>query len=100
MAKPSKPESKREQRLFSFNAPGATTVLLAGNFTHWLKAPISLQKAPDGIWRTTVSLGPGEHHYRFLVDGEWGDDPECRLRVPNPFGTSNAIMRVAPPAGA
>lgn len=95
MAKASKPESKRVQQLFSFNAPGASNVLLVGDFTHWQKAPISLRKTPDGIWRMTVSLPPGEYHYRFLVDGEWRDDPECRLRVPNPFGTSNAVVRVA-----
>jgi len=26
---------------------------------------------------TTVELKPGTHHYRFLVDGEWRDDPNA-----------------------
>ena len=49
----------------------------------------------DGVWRTTVELGPGIHHYRFLVDGEWRDDPECVLREPNPFGSENMMRQVA-----
>jgi 1,4-alpha-glucan branching enzyme len=100
MASASKTRSKRIQQLFSFNAPAASSVLLVGDFTHWQKGPITLRKTPDGIWRTTVSLPPGEYHYRFLVDGEWRDDPECNLRVPNPFGASNAVVRVAAPGRA
>jgi hypothetical protein len=40
-------------------------------------------------------LPPGAHHYRFLVDGEWRDDPECALRTPNPFGGENMTRQVA-----
>jgi 1,4-alpha-glucan branching enzyme len=97
MASASKARSKRVQQLFSFKAPGASSVLLVEDFTHWQKAPIGLRKTPDGIWRTTVSLPPGEYHYRFLVDGEWRDDPECSLQVPNPFGTHDAVARVTEP---
>jgi 1,4-alpha-glucan branching enzyme len=80
---------------FSFTAPAATSVQLVGGFTHWEQKPISMQRAADGIWRTTVALTPGTHQYRFLVDGEWQDDPECRLRVSNPFGSEDAIREVA-----
>ena len=80
---------------FSLTAPGALTVTLVGDFTHWQKNPISLRKEAEGIWRVTVPLEPGEHHYRFLVDGEWRDDPECAVRVPNPFGSQNAVVKVA-----
>ena len=40
-------------------------------------------------------LKPGTYRYRFLVDGEWRDDPECELRVANPFGTQDALLLVA-----
>jgi 1,4-alpha-glucan branching enzyme len=79
---------------FSFKAPGAACVALVGDFTQWQKRPVNLQKEPDGIWRVTVPLEPGEHHYRFLVDGEWRDDPECAVRVPNPFGSHDAVVNV------
>ncbi len=32
---------------------------------------------------------------RFLVDNEWRDDPECTLRVPNPYGSENAVRKVS-----
>jgi 1,4-alpha-glucan branching enzyme len=80
---------------FSFLAPEATSVQLVGDFTQWQEHPVSLQKGADGVWRTAVNLPPGAHHYRFLVDGEWRDDPECTLRTPNPFGGENMTRQVA-----
>ena len=68
--------------------------LLVGDFTHWQRQALTLRKQADGIWRATVPLAPGEHHYRFVVDGEWRDDPECALRVPNAFGSENSIVQV------
>ena len=86
---------KTVSQTFSLTAPGALSVALVGDFTHWRRNPISLHKEAGGIWRVTVPLEPGEHHYRFLVDGEWRDDPECAVRVPNPFGSQNGVLKVA-----
>lgn len=79
---------------FAFKAPDAMSVQLVGDFTHWEKSPISLKKEAGGVWTTAVGLAPGTYHYRFLVDGQWRDDPECTLRVPNPFGGSNSVRKV------
>jgi 1,4-alpha-glucan branching enzyme len=84
-----------KNQTFSFTAPMAMRVQLAGDFTHWQQRPIAMHKGQDGIWRTTVELSPGKHHYRFLVDGQWQDDPECTLRVPNPYGSEDAVRQVA-----
>jgi 1,4-alpha-glucan branching enzyme len=91
MAKSAK--SKAVQR-FTIRAPAATSVHVVGDFTHWQKAPISLKKGDSGVWSGSVSLPPGTYHYRFLVDGEWRDDPECTLRVDNPYGGQNAVRQV------
>lgn len=80
---------------FSFRAPEAISVQLVGDFTHWQEKPISLKKDHSGVWHANVQLTPGEHHYRFLVDGEWRDDPECSSRVPNPFGGQDMARKVA-----
>ena len=88
--------TNQQKREFSFKAPEAREVLLAGDFTHWLANPIRLQRQPDGVWRATASLAPGSYHYRFYVDGEWRDDPECKLRVRNPFGTENDVLQIRP----
>ena len=80
---------------FSFSAADATSVQLVGDFTQWQERPVNLQKGADGVWRTTVQLPVGTHHYRFLVDGEWRDDPACTLREPNPYGSENMMRPVA-----
>ncbi|HEV8693021.1 MAG TPA: isoamylase early set domain-containing protein [Lysobacter sp.] len=84
------------EQTFAFKAHAASSVLLVGDFTHWQRSPVSLRKHSDGIWRVAVSLPPGEHRYRFLVDGEWRDDPECKLQVPNPFGSQDSVVQVSP----
>lgn len=97
MAKKKTEKTELVEQQFSFRAPGALSVLLVGDFTHWQENPIPLKKQPDGVWRTTVPLAPGTYHYRFIVDGEWRDDPECTLRVPNPFGQENSVRIVKKP---
>jgi 1,4-alpha-glucan branching enzyme len=79
---------------FSFRAPEAVSVQLVGDFTQWQERPISLKKENGGVWQTSIELAPGTHHYRFLVDGEWRDDPDCSLRVPNGFGSQNMARKV------
>ncbi len=80
---------------FRFTAPGAATVLLVGDFTQWQTRPIPLKKGAGGLWSTTVELTPGKHVYRFIVDGEWQDDPECTIHVPNPYGGKDMVRTVA-----
>ncbi len=84
---------KRAQN-FAFTAPGAMSVQLVGDFTQWQQNAINMQKDPDGVWRISVELKPGTYHYRFLVDGQWRDDPECAVYVPNPYGSQDAVRRV------
>ena len=86
-------ELKRTE--FHLEAPFAESVQLAADFTDWEKFPLDLIKSEDGVWYTSVPLPPGHYSYRFIVDGVWCDDPRPILRVPNPFGTANAIMNVA-----
>ena len=88
-------ESMMTRQTFTFRAPGAMSVLLAGDFTRWQEAAIQMKKQTGGLWKTTVELRPGTHHYRFLVDGQWRDDPECTVRVPNPYGGENSVREVA-----
>lgn len=80
---------------FSVVAPDAKVVSLAGNFTNWDQAPVELKKEKTGRWSKTVALEPGQYEYRLLVDGQWQDDPQCDLHVPNPFGTHNCVRMVA-----
>ena len=94
MARKTNNDKHKKTQAFSITAPTALNVQLVGDFSHWQENPVNLHKEPDGVWRTTVKLEPGEHHYRFLVDGQWRDDPTAKQTVPNPFGGIDALLRV------
>lgn len=79
---------------FKLAAPQAKTVLVTGSFCDWQTHSQLLKRDKAGIWKTSVSLLPGVYEYRFVVDGQWQDDPLCHERVPNAFGTENCILRV------
>ena len=80
---------------FYLEAPFAKSVQLAADFTKWEKNPLDLMKSKDGTWMLVLPLPPGNHPYRFLVDGQWRNDPQAIQSIPNPFGTENSIKVVA-----
>jgi 1,4-alpha-glucan branching enzyme len=82
-------------QIFRFHAPNAGKVLLAGDFTDWQNQAMPMKKEKDGVWTATVGLSPGPHQYLFIVDGQWCDDPECPVRIPNSFGGQNMVRQVA-----
>lgn len=86
----------KKKETFQLIEPDATEVFLVGDFTDWEEDPIMLKRQNDGLWKTTVELEPGQHEYRFLVDGEWRNDSRCPLRKANPFGGENCVRNVAP----
>ena len=88
-------ELNPRKETFRFTSADALSVLLVGDFTHWQAKPIPMRKGADGVWIATVELGPGTHTYRFIVDGEWRDDPDCAIHVPNPYGSEDMVRRVA-----
>ncbi len=84
-----------KKQTFRIAAPHAERVLLAGDFTKWERSAVPMQKGKDGIWTANLELTPGPHNYRFIIDGQWSDDPECTTRVPNPYGTQDMVRQVA-----
>jgi 1,4-alpha-glucan branching enzyme len=68
------PAKARKTHTFRFAAPSAMSVLLVGDFTHWQRGGIPMRKDRNGEWR---------------------DDPECKVRVPNPYGTHDMIREAA-----
>ena len=79
---------------FSVNAPRAERVVVTGTFTDWSRDGVALRKASNGQWGTVLSLPPGVHQYRLIIDGEWCDDPMAKKQVPNAFGGSNCVLEV------
>jgi len=85
---------KKSKTTFEIQAPDAQSVYLAGEFTGWEADAIKLKKGRNGSWKTTVPLPAGCHQYRFMVDGEWRDDPAATERIVNAFGTTNCVRAV------
>ena len=84
-----------KRQIFRITAPDAEKVLLVGDFTDWQQRPIPMEKGKDGIWTATVKLPPGTYNYLFIVDGKWCEDPDCSVRLPNPYGGYNMVCQVA-----
>jgi chromosome partitioning protein len=79
---------------FRCDAPDASAVQVAGEFNDW--NPIAGQMEPDaesGIWVLSVRLEPGRYRYRFIVDGEWVEDPDA-LHEESHEGYRNSIVEV------
>ena len=77
---------------FTFDHPSAGSVSLAGDFNSWNMNAEPLTQGEDGVWRVVVDLGPGEHAYKFVVNGtEWIADPE-NPTVVGDFGNSGITI--------
>ncbi|MCE9562639.1 MAG: glycogen-binding domain-containing protein [Planctomycetes bacterium] len=83
-----------DQHTMTLKDSDAKLVTITGSFCHWAPEGHPLRHDGHGTWKTTLSLQPGRYEYRFIVDGEWRDDPDCAERVPNPFGTDNSVFEV------
>ena len=79
---------------FKFYAPQAKRVSLAGSFNKWDTKALSAKKDSKGNWMVKVNLRPGRHEYKFLVDGNWANDPRCNSCVTNSFGTQNCVVEI------
>ena len=87
-------KSSKQKVSFAILDPEAQSVALVGDFTEWEADAVQLKKQKNGQWKATVPLAPGSYEYRFLVDGQWRDDPQCQERLPNSFGSQNCVRVV------
>jgi len=79
---------------FKFHAPRGTEVYVAGTFNNWNPAAVKLVGNSKGTYTATVLLPLGRYEYKFIVNGEWRNSPDCNELVPNAFGTTNSVLTV------
>jgi 1,4-alpha-glucan branching enzyme len=94
---PKKKSGKKPQRkrmTFKLVAPEAREVILLGDFNDWDKKKHFMKRDQNGIWSKIVMLAPGRYEYKFLLDGDWHNDPSNDQTVPNTFGTLNSVLIV------
>ncbi|MFZ2641773.1 MAG: glycogen-binding domain-containing protein [Verrucomicrobiia bacterium] len=87
------PVATRKAQL-SFDAPLAKAVNVAGDFNAWEMTTFAMRRT-DGVWKITLDLRPGTYQYKFLVDGEWVNDPNNVRTTPNQFGSLNNVLEVS-----
>lgn len=56
----------------------AKDVMVAGSFNSWSPHADKMERRGN-VWTTTVDVEPGEHAYKFIVDGNWITDPANKL---------------------
>ena len=84
---------------FALDAPGATSVAVAGDFDGWTGSHTLDDLDGDGIWTARVPIRPGVHAYMFLVDeSTWMTDPRAQRYSEDGFGNRNAVLAVATPS--
>jgi 1,4-alpha-glucan branching enzyme len=92
---PKKTAPKTQRAAFSVHAEIGSKVFLAGSFNNWdPTAKEMADKKGDGTFTATVALPPGDHQYKFVIDGTWCADPECSEWVQNEHGTLNSVKHV------
>ncbi len=92
-----KPVGKKKEKLvektvgFTFNAPDAKKVFLAGEFNHWDTQSLPMKKDKKGVWKMKIKLPPRRYEYKFFADNVWVESLPGAEFSSNPFGSQNFI---------
>ncbi|MBI5835932.1 MAG: glycogen-binding domain-containing protein [Candidatus Eisenbacteria bacterium] len=73
------------------------SVTLAGDFNNWSPNDAATAcRLQDGVWTAVITLQPGKHTYKFVLDGgaKWKEDPSNSEKVDDGFGGSNSVVNV------
>ena len=80
---------------FSVLYPKATNVCIAGDFNNWQPENTHLsQNGQTGRWTTSIEITGGTYKYRYVVDGQWQQDPYNNHVEQNPFGEMNSVLEM------
>ena len=76
----------------------AKAVFVAGDFNGWSTSATPMAKGADGAFAATVDLPVGVHHYKFVADGAWTNDPaaDAALDAADGLGGKNSGVDVKP----
>lgn len=93
---------------FTFDAPSAESVHLAGDFNNWVKpgttvptgetrnVPIPMQRSgKKGRWKVIWKLSPGRHLYKYIINRTtWRPDPQNPDKESDPYGGYNSVAHI------
>jgi hypothetical protein len=85
-------EGGRQKVRFQFKPSGAAKqVQVAGSFNDWGRDALRDDDG-DGTWEAVLDLPPGRHTYKFVVDGQWLQDPDNPQGEPDGHGGKNSVI--------
>ncbi|MBI5443618.1 MAG: AAA family ATPase [Deltaproteobacteria bacterium] len=80
---------------FRFVAPARAEVALAGDFNGWDPARGAMRfDEVTGTWVLRLRLEPGSYQYRFVVNGDWLEDPANEVKAYGREGFRNSLVLV------
>ena len=80
---------------FTFTAPAASRVEIAGDFSNW--DPVPLSRNSDGSWSTALALSPGIYEMNIRIDGgPWISPPGFQVKN-DEFGQAVGLLIVPRP---
>jgi len=81
-----------------FKDSSAGDVRIAGDFNGWVPdrgvRSLIASEGQERVWTKVLTLEPGTYQYRYVVDGEWREDPGNPQSAPGPTGQPNSILQV------
>jgi len=90
-----KKQKNKTKVVFHYQAPENSQVQIAGDFNDWTPENLQLAMGKNGaIWRKSIILSAGDYQYKFLIDGNWRQDPESMGIIDDPFGSKNSVISV------
>lgn len=90
-------EPRESQKVVTlrYQNPAARSVAVIGTFNGWSPDRARMHALDDGTWEIVLTLPPGKHAYRFLVDGrDQVLDPDNDTVEPDGFGGKNSVIVV------
>ena len=75
-------------------APEAKEVYLAGEFNNWKLDENSRMEKSNGCWTKNLNLNIGKYRYRFVIDGNWTEDPSNPEKQLNPYGAMDSLLKI------
>jgi hypothetical protein len=71
----------------------AKKVILSGTFNRWDETGFIMKPSDDG-WEITLQLRPDVYQYKFIIDGDWIEDPQNPSKVVNEYSGYNSVIDV------
>ncbi len=96
--RPANPLDNDREVVIHFRDPAASDVRIAGDFNGWVPdKDVNSRIESTGetrVWTKVLRLRPGTYHYRYIIDGEWREDPANPHVESGPAGSRNSVLVV------